>query len=106
MAGRVRAAVMALGLPDGSFDAAISVFGIILFPDADVGMRELARVLKPSARAAIVTWTETEPSSQRDCWEPSPRCAGRSLRRHRCRHSCAIATNRLSTSYSPIPVSS
>ena len=51
---------MALGLPDGSFDAAISVFGIILFPDADVGMRELARVLKPSARAAIVTWTETE----------------------------------------------
>jgi ubiquinone/menaquinone biosynthesis C-methylase UbiE len=63
MAGRVRAAVMdgmALGLPDGSFDAAISVFGIILFPDADVGMRELARVLKPSARAAIVTWTETE----------------------------------------------
>lgn len=61
--GRVRAAVMdgmALGLPDGSFDAAISVFGVILFPNADLGMREIARVLKPGGRAAIVTWTETE----------------------------------------------
>jgi SAM-dependent methyltransferase len=63
IAGRVRAAVMdgmALGLPDGSFDAAISVFGVILFPRADLGMHELARVLKPGGRAAIVTWTETE----------------------------------------------
>jgi SAM-dependent methyltransferase len=63
MAGRVRADTMdgmALGLPDRSFDAAISVFGVILFPDADLGMRELARVLKPGGRAAIVTWTETE----------------------------------------------
>jgi SAM-dependent methyltransferase len=51
---------MALGLPDASFDAAISVFGVILFPDADLGMREIARVLKPGGRAAIVTWTETE----------------------------------------------
>jgi SAM-dependent methyltransferase len=61
--GRVRAEIMdgtALGLPDGSFDAAISVFGVILFPDADLGVREIARVLKPGGRAAIVTWTETE----------------------------------------------
>jgi SAM-dependent methyltransferase len=47
-------------LPDASFDAAISVFGVILFPNADLGMREIARVLKPGGRAAIVTWTETE----------------------------------------------
>jgi len=63
IAGRVHADVMdgmALGLPDGSFDAAISVFGVILFPDADRGMREITRVLKPGGRAAIVTWTETE----------------------------------------------
>ncbi len=63
MAGRIRADVMdgmALGLPDAVFDAAISVFGVVLFPDADLGMREIARVLKPGGRAAIVTWTETE----------------------------------------------
>jgi SAM-dependent methyltransferase len=51
---------MALSLPAGSFDAAISVFGVILFPNADLGMREIARVLRPGGRAAIVTWTETE----------------------------------------------
>ncbi len=62
-AGRIDAAVMdgmALDLPDASFDAALSVFGIILFPDAERGMREIARVLKPGGRAAIVTWTEPE----------------------------------------------
>jgi SAM-dependent methyltransferase len=62
-AARVRAEAMdgtALALPDGSFDAAVSVFGVILFPDADLGMREIVRVLKPGGRAAIVTWTETE----------------------------------------------
>jgi SAM-dependent methyltransferase len=63
ISGRVHADIMdgmALGLPNGGFDAALSVFGVILFPDADLGMRELARVLKPGGRAAIVTWTETE----------------------------------------------
>ena len=63
LAGRIEAEIMdgmALKLPDASFDAAISVFGVILFPDADLGMREIARVLKPGGRAAIVTWTATE----------------------------------------------
>jgi ubiquinone/menaquinone biosynthesis C-methylase UbiE len=63
MADRVHASVMdgiALGLPDSSFDAAISVFGVILFPDAPEGMREIARVVKPGGRVAVVTWTETE----------------------------------------------
>jgi SAM-dependent methyltransferase len=61
--GGVHAAVMdgmALGLPDGTFDAAISVLGVILFPDAALGMREIARVLKPAGRVAIVAWTESE----------------------------------------------
>lgn len=61
--GRVHAYVMdgmALALPDASFDAAISVFGVILFPDVDRAMREIARVLRPRGRAAIVAWTEIE----------------------------------------------
>jgi SAM-dependent methyltransferase len=51
---------MALSLPDGSIHAAISVFGVILFPDAARGMQEIARVLRPGGRAAVVTWTESE----------------------------------------------
>jgi SAM-dependent methyltransferase len=61
--GRLRAVTMdgmALQLPDASFDAAISVFGVILFPNAELGMREMARVLEPGGRMAVVTWTETE----------------------------------------------
>ena len=59
--GGLRAAVMdgtALALPDGTFDAAISVFGVIIFPDFSAGLREIARVLKSGGRAAIVTRTE------------------------------------------------
>ena len=63
MDGRVRGEVMdgtALGLADAGFDAAISVFGVILFPDAAAGMREMARVLKPGGQVAVVTWAAPE----------------------------------------------
>lgn len=50
----------ALGFPDASFDAAISVFGVILFPDAVRGLAEMRRVVRPGGRVAIVTWTEPQ----------------------------------------------
>ncbi|MGA7327462.1 MAG: methyltransferase domain-containing protein [Rhodomicrobium sp.] len=47
-----------LELPDASFDAGLSVFGIILFPDAMAGLAELRRVVRPKGPIALVTWTE------------------------------------------------
>lgn len=63
LAGCIRAEVMdgaALALPDAAFDAAISIFGVILFPDPILGLREMARVLKPGGQVAVVTWTQPE----------------------------------------------
>jgi SAM-dependent methyltransferase len=60
---RVKAEVMdgtALDVADATMDAALSVFGVVLFPDAVAGVREMTRVLKARARAALVTWTEPE----------------------------------------------
>jgi SAM-dependent methyltransferase len=59
----IKAAVMdgqALEIPDGSFDAAICVFGLMFFPDQDAGFKELHRVLRPGGRAAVVTWSPPE----------------------------------------------
>ena len=50
----------ALPLPEACVDAALSVFGIVLFPDAEAGIREVRRVLRPGGRLAIVTWTAIE----------------------------------------------
>lgn len=63
LGGSIHAEVMdgtALNFPDETFDAAVSVFGVILFPNAELGMQEMFRVLKPSGRVAVVTWTEPE----------------------------------------------
>jgi len=43
-----------LGLPDASFDAAVSRLGLIYFPDRIGALREIHRVLKPGGRVAIV----------------------------------------------------
>ena len=49
-----------LALADDSFDAALSVFGVILFPDAVRGLAEMRRVVRPGGRVAVVTWTQPE----------------------------------------------
>jgi ubiquinone/menaquinone biosynthesis C-methylase UbiE len=49
-----------LAFPDASYDAGLSVFGVILYPDAMAGLSELRRIVKPGGRIALVTWTEPE----------------------------------------------
>ena len=59
----VKAVVMdgqALDCADATFDAALSVFGIVLLPDAAKGLAEMRRVVKPGGRLAVVTWTEPQ----------------------------------------------
>ena len=48
----------ALDLPNASFDAAFSMFGIMLFPDWRAGLREMARVVRPGGIGCIGTWKE------------------------------------------------
>lgn len=46
----------ALPYADASFDAAFSMFGLIMFPDRAKGFAELARVLRPGGRAVVGSW--------------------------------------------------
>jgi SAM-dependent methyltransferase len=50
----------ALQFADAIFDAALSVLGIILFPDAARGLAEMRRVVRPGGRVSVVTWTQPE----------------------------------------------
>jgi SAM-dependent methyltransferase len=53
------AAVMdgqALDLPDDHVDAAVSMFGLMFFPDPGAGMHELRRVVRPGGRVGTATW--------------------------------------------------
>lgn len=56
----VRAEVMdaqALSVPDASYDAAFSIFGIIFVPDRMRAFRELHRSLKTGGRALVTGWS-------------------------------------------------
>src|SRR3954471_23453149 len=46
----------ALDIPDASFDAAFSMFGIMLFPNWRAGMSEMARVVRPGGVGCVGTW--------------------------------------------------
>jgi len=59
LASSIDVAVMdgqSLDLPDASFDVAASIFGLLFFPDHDLGLRELLRILVPGGRAVVSTW--------------------------------------------------
>ncbi|WCM27200.1 class I SAM-dependent methyltransferase [Sphingomonas sp. QA11] len=47
----------ALDLPDACFDAAFSIFGIMLFPDWRRGLVEMARVVRPGGLGCVASWT-------------------------------------------------
>ena len=60
IAGECADGTAPLPFPDASFHAALSCFGVVLFPDPAPAIAELARVLRPGGRLAIVTWTEPD----------------------------------------------
>jgi len=51
---------MALPYESATFDAGYSMFGLMFFPDRAAGFRELARVLKPGAKAVVSSWVDME----------------------------------------------
>ena len=50
----------ALQFKDATFDGALSVLGIILFPDPTRGLAEMRRVVRPGGRVSVVTWTQPQ----------------------------------------------
>ncbi len=46
-----------LPFPDGSFDAVLSIFGVMFAPDHQRAAHELARVCRPGGRIALASWT-------------------------------------------------
>ena len=46
-----------LPFPDGSFDVALSTFGVMFAPDQERAALELCRVVKPGGRIGLANWT-------------------------------------------------
>src|SRR5262245_42017647 len=47
----------ALPFPDGTFDAALSIYGAMFAPNQERAARELLRVVRPGGRIAMGNWT-------------------------------------------------
>lgn len=52
----------ALPYPDGMFDAAFSLFGLMFFPDRNRGFAEIHRTLKPGGSIAVTSWAPVDQS--------------------------------------------
>lgn len=52
----------ALPYPDGMFDAAFSLFGLMFFPDRQKGFAEIYRTLKPGGSVAVTSWAPVDQS--------------------------------------------
>ena len=52
----------ALPMPDGSFDAVVSQFGLMFFDDAPAALSEMMRVLRPGGRMAVAVCDAVENS--------------------------------------------
>jgi ubiquinone/menaquinone biosynthesis C-methylase UbiE len=48
----------ALDVPDASFDAALSVVGVLAFANGQAGLRELVRVTRNGGRVAVGAWDQ------------------------------------------------
>lgn len=48
----------ALDLPDRTFDAVFSIFGVMMFPDWRKGLSEMHRVTRPGGFGVVATWEE------------------------------------------------
>lgn len=49
-----------LPFPDASFDAVVSQFGLMFFPDRPAAIREMWRMLRPGGRLAVAVWASLE----------------------------------------------
>jgi ubiquinone/menaquinone biosynthesis C-methylase UbiE len=60
----IAASVEALPFPSEAFDKVLCVHVAYFWPDLDAAFRELARVLRPSGRLALLFRTEDDPAAQ------------------------------------------
>ncbi|OAI16019.1 ubiquinone biosynthesis protein UbiE [Methylomonas koyamae] len=68
--------MLALGYPDGYFDAVVCVFGIFFVPDMSAAVKELWRQVRPGGRLAITTWGP-------DLFEPANSALWQAIRNER-----------------------